>query len=42
MGFEKRHLIKQQLPLCGTVQQFKFVEKFSELIQNLSEITVAT
>ena len=31
--FEKRYLIKQQLPLCCTRKRFKFVERFSELIK---------
>ena len=31
MCFEKRSLIKQQLPLRCTRQQFKFVKMFSEL-----------
>ena len=33
-----RSLIKQQLPLCFTRQQFKFLERFSELIKDLQKI----
>ena len=47
MFFEKRSLINQHLPLCCTRQQFKFLERFSELIKNqtfvyYSNITAAT
>ena len=36
MCFEKRPLMKKQLPLCYIRQQFKFVERFSELIKKKS------
>ena len=38
MCFEKRSLIKKQLPLCCTRQKFKFVERFGESIKNLSNM----
>ena len=34
--FEKRSLIKHQLPFCRTRQQLKFIERFSELIKKYS------
>ena len=36
MCFEKRSLIKQQLPVSCTKQQIKFYARFCELIKDLS------
>ena len=38
MCLERRFPIKQQLSLCGTRLQFNFMERFSELIKNLSDV----
>ena len=38
MWVENMSLIKQKLPFCHTRNQFKFLEEFSELIKNLSDV----